>query len=88
MSSPLQTSVSATRLSVRRPVVELVDEALVPILAAKTEAQRLEMAAEMWRYARDTYLALTRQEHPDWPAEAVQREAARRLSARVSHGME
>lgn len=68
-------------VSPRQPVVEVVDELLVPILQSKTETQRLEMAAAMWRYARDIHLDLARQEHPDWNAEDVQREAARRLLA-------
>jgi hypothetical protein len=67
--------------SPRPPVVEFVDDQLVPILRSKTEAERLEMAAAMWRYARDIHLELARQEHPDWSAEEVQREAARRLLA-------
>ena len=61
--------------------MEVVDDLLVPILRAKTEAQRLEMAAAMWRYARDIHLDLAWQEHPDWTAAEIQREAARRLLA-------
>lgn len=64
----------------RQPVVEVVDEIMVPILRAKTEAERFEMAAQMWRFARDTYVALARAQHPAWSAEQVQREAARRLA--------
>jgi hypothetical protein len=64
----------------RRPVVEVVDEIMVPILRSKTEAERFEMAAQMWRFARDTYVALARAQHPDWTPEQLQREAARRLA--------
>jgi hypothetical protein len=91
--SPLRTSViigfiAATSSSnsvsfapSRQPVVEVVDNLLVPILRSKTEPERLEMAAAMWRYARDIHLDLARQEHPDWTARELQREAARRLLA-------
>lgn len=64
----------------RKPVVEVVDEVMVPILRAKTEVESLKMAGEMWRFARDTYVAQARAEHPDWSPEQIQREAARRLS--------
>ena len=69
----------AFNLPGRKPVVEVVDEIMVPILREKTAAERLDMAAEMWRFARDTYVALARAEHPDWTPEQLQREAARRL---------
>jgi hypothetical protein len=72
----------------RQPVVEVVDECMVPCLLAKTEAERLEMAAGMWRFARDMYLGLARQAHPEWSAEQVQQEAKRRLCAGMSYGME
>ena len=81
MASPHQTNLLAERTAVRQPVVEVVDELVVPILAAKTEAQRLDMAAAMWRYARDIHLDLARQEHPEWTAAEIQQEAARRLLA-------
>jgi hypothetical protein len=64
----------------RQPVVEVVDEIMVPILRGKTEAERFEMAAQMWRFACDTYVALARSQHSDWTPEQVQREAARRLA--------
>jgi hypothetical protein len=64
----------------RQPVVEVVDEIMVPILRGKTEAERFEMAAQMWRFARDTYVVLARAHHPDWTPEQVQHEAARRLA--------
>jgi len=70
------------------PVVEVVDDIMIPCLRAKTEAERLEMAAGMWRYARDTYLSLARQQHPEWSAEEIQREAKRRLCAGLDYGVE
>jgi hypothetical protein len=71
---------SKSRTLHRQPDFEVVDEMMVPILRALTEAQRLEQAASIWRFVRDIYLASVREEHPDWSPEEVQREAARRLS--------
>jgi hypothetical protein len=72
----------------RPPVIEVVDDLMIPCLRAKTPAERLDMAAEMWRFARNTYLALARQQHPDWTPEQIQREARRRMCAGLQYGME
>jgi hypothetical protein len=83
------TSISRPQITpCRPPVVEVVDEIMVPCLRAKTEAERLEMAAGMWRFARDMYLSLARQRHPDWTQEQIQREAKRRLCAGLDYGVE
>jgi hypothetical protein len=73
----------ASALLARQPVIEVVDEIMVPILRAKTEAERFAMAAQMWRFARDTYVATTRAQYPEWTAAQVQREASRRLACEV-----
>ena len=57
-----------------------LDEAMVQILREKTPAERLAIAHGMWRSARDILRNLLRAEHPDWPDERVEREAALRLS--------
>jgi|GEM_PF-2859213 len=69
----------------RKPVVEVVDEIMVPILRAKTEVESLQMAGDMWRFARDTYVAVTRAQHPDWSPGQIQREVARRLSCEANY---
>ena len=66
--------------------IEVVDPEMARILAEKTPRERLEIAAGMWRSARDMIRNLLRAEHPDWPDEAVEREAARRLAH--GHGVE
>jgi hypothetical protein len=60
--------------------IEVVDDAMVAVLKSRTPVERLEMAAGMWRSARDLIQATVQQGHPDWDAEHVQREVARRLS--------
>jgi hypothetical protein len=60
--------------------MEIVDEAMVEVLRNKSPAERLAIAAGMWRSARDMIRTLLRAEHPEWTDEAVTREAARRLS--------
>ena len=62
------------------PKWEVVGDATAAILRQKTEAERLAIAFGMWDFARDMIRANLRVEHPDWPAERVQRETARRMS--------
>lgn len=57
----------------------LSDE-MAEVLRHKTDRERLEIGFEMWRAADRMIRASVRQEHPDWSAEEIQREVARRLS--------
>jgi lauroyl/myristoyl acyltransferase len=61
--------------------IEIVDRQMAEILAAKTEAERLQIAWGMWRSARRMLTRLLTSEHPDWPPEDVQREVSRRLAS-------
>jgi hypothetical protein len=65
----------------RRPVVEMMDEATAEIMRQKTPAERLKIAFDMWDFAFDMIHANLRREHPDWSAEEVQRETARRIGS-------
>lgn len=60
--------------------IEMLDEAMVAVLRAKTPAQRLAISNGMWRSARRMIEAILRKEHSDWPPEAIHRETARRMS--------
>jgi hypothetical protein len=60
--------------------IEVVDDATAAILRGKTGAERLAMAHAMYESARSMFLSHLAAEHPDWSAEQVTREAARRLS--------
>ena len=64
----------------RRVVVEVVDDAMAEVLRRKSGAERLQIADEMFRSAVGLIRASVRAAHPDWPAERVQREIARRIS--------
>jgi hypothetical protein len=59
---------------------ETMDDCMVPILRAKTPAERLAIAHGMWRFARDTILAILHQQHPEWTEHQIQTEVARRMS--------
>jgi hypothetical protein len=60
--------------------IEVMDDALVEVLRAKTGAERLAIAWGMWSSVRKMLMAHLRHEHPDWSEEAVARETARRMS--------
>lgn len=64
----------------RRPVVEAVDGQMARVLAAKSGAERLAIAAGMFRSARRMLESHLRAQHPDWSRDQVQAETARRLS--------
>jgi hypothetical protein len=58
----------------------MVDDAMAAILRRKTEAERLAIAFGMWDFAQQMIRANLAAEHPDWTAEQIQRETARRMS--------
>ena len=59
---------------------ECVDGMMAAVLRGKTPAERLRMADGMWRFARETIIAVLRQEHPEWDERRIVEEAVRRLS--------
>lgn len=61
--------------------IEIVDDQMADVLRGKTEAERLAIAWDMWRSARDMIRRLLRDQHPDWTEEEVQAETARRLAS-------
>ena len=63
--------------------IELLDDDMAEILRHKTEAERLRIAAAMYRSARTIIRGAIRTEHPDWDVEQVNREIANR----ISHGL-
>lgn len=69
-----------TQLRPRRPCIDGVDPVMAQVLRAKTEWQRLEIAAGMWRSARRILQASIQQQNPRWTTVEVDREAARRMS--------
>ena len=67
----------------RKPVIEVMDDAMADILYGKTEIERLQIGIRMWKSARIILRAAIRSEHPDWLESEVDREIARR----ISHGV-
>ena len=61
--------------------IEVIDDTVAAILAAKTPAQRLAIAFGMWRYARGMTESFLRGQHPEWDETRLQREASRRISS-------
>jgi len=64
----------------KRPVVEVMDDAMADILRQKSEVERLRIAGRMWKSARVILRGAIRTEHPDWDADRVNREIAQRIS--------
>lgn len=60
--------------------IEVIDDEMAEILRAKTGAERLKIASDMYASARRMLLSHLRAEHPDWDDQQIQKEAARRLS--------
>ena len=64
----------------RKPHVETLDEEMAEVFANMTGAERLAIAAGMFRSARRILSSHLRSEHPDWTPERLQNEVVRRLS--------
>jgi hypothetical protein len=60
--------------------IEMVDHDMARILRAKTGAERLKIASDMFASARRMIASHLAAEHPDWDEEKVQRETSRRIS--------
>ena len=58
----------------------MVDHDMARILRAKTGAERLKIASDMFASARRMIVSHLAAEHPDWDEEKVQRETSRRIS--------
>ena len=66
----------------KRPYIEVVDHEMAAILRAKTGAERLKIANDMFVSVRKMIASHLAAEHPDWDEVRVQRET----SSRISHG--
>ena len=60
--------------------IEVMDDRMAEVIRAKTGAERLRIANDMYEDARSMLLCHLRAEHPGWNEDRVIREAARRLS--------
>jgi Rv0078B-related antitoxin len=59
---------------------EMTDDAMVEVFRGKTPAEKLAMLDGLWRMARELIEDKLRLDYPDWSADQIAREAARRLS--------
>lgn len=59
--------------------IEVVDDIVVPILRAKTPAERIKIAAAAQRMAREIIAAGYQSRHPDWSEAQVNVAVARRM---------
>jgi Rv0078B-related antitoxin len=60
--------------------IEIVDHDMARILRAKTGAERLKIASDMFASARRMIASHLAAEHPGWDEEKIQRETSRRIS--------
>lgn len=67
-------------LSTLQEHADALDEAMIPILRAKSGVERLRMLNGMFRSARQIVEYSIRAAHPDWMPVEVQREIARKIS--------
>jgi hypothetical protein len=58
----------------------MVDDDMARIFRAKTGAERLKIASDMFASARRMIASHLAAEHPDWDEEQIQRETSRRIS--------
>jgi hypothetical protein len=64
----------------RSPCIELLDDAIVEVLRRKTPAERVAMIFAANRTMRLRLEGHLRSRHPDWDAQTVMQEVARRMS--------
>lgn len=60
--------------------IEIVDHEMARILRAKTGAERLKIASDMFASARRMIVSHLASQHPDWTEDQIQQETARRIS--------
>ena len=60
--------------------IEVMDDLMAEVLRQKTGAERLAIAWRMWSSARHMLTTFLQAENPEWDAEMVERETARRMS--------
>lgn len=60
--------------------IDIIDDRVADILRGKSDAERMAMVDNMWRFARDMIRANLRRDYPAWTEQEVDRMTARRLS--------
>jgi hypothetical protein len=70
------------------PHIEIIDPEMAAVLRAKTGAERLKIANDMFISVRRMIASHLSAEHPDWDAERIQRETSRRISHGATERLE
>lgn len=60
--------------------IEVLDDDMAEVLMKKTSAERINIGFNLWLFARNMLISHLRNKHPDWSAEMVEKEVAKRLS--------
>ena len=60
--------------------IEVMDEAMAQVLRQKTPAERIAIGFGLWRSAQMLLHGQLASLHPDWDANRLEHEVARRLS--------
>ena len=60
--------------------LEVVDDEMAHVLRGMTGAERLKIANDMFMSDRRMMASYLAVEHPDWDADRIEREVARRIS--------
>jgi Rv0078B-related antitoxin len=64
----------------RRPVIEVMDEDVAHVIRAKSGAERLKIASDIYSRTREMLMGQLKAQHPDWDEKRLMREAAKILS--------
>ena len=70
----------ARKIRLDKGQIEAVDDLMADILRGKTAAERIRIGFDLWISTRKMLLVHLRKTHPDWTAEKIEHEVARRLS--------
>ena len=60
--------------------IEVIDDQMADVFRKMTGAERLRIMFGFWRSARAMMQSYLRGQHPDWTADEVEHEVARRMS--------
>ncbi len=67
-------------LRLDRGQIEVVDDVVAEILRRKTPAERIQIACDLWVSVHRMLITHLTKTHPEWNADKIEHEVARRLS--------
>ncbi len=65
-------------MTMRKMVIEQMDEMMVAVLKRKTPKERILMVSDMSEFLRSSLRIVLRQQHPEWTTAQIQQEVMRR----------